>query len=201
MKRIKLLIYTLLHIGPKSFFYLFAKSIYENKTVHHYKLFINSLRQVHKNPEIKSKIYCTFDSLDNSVKEKIKKYFNIEKLRVFKERLDYTSDIVVSYINKEFISFCFFAYGREIFQFFDLPKGEIYFYDCFTFPEYRGRGVVPSEVEYVLNIFKDRDYTFANVEIEIWNKSSIRAFEKVGFYKMYEFHLKRILFFERIVKA
>ncbi len=200
MKRIKLLFCTLFRIGPNTFFKFLTRSIYEYKVVYHYKLPLNNVRLVPKKVQIESKIYYTFWDLDETIKREIRDYFGFEKLRVFKERLNYTSDIVVSFINGKLASFCFFAYSEETFQFFTLPEREIYFYDCFTFPEFRGLNAVYWEVKFVTDFFKNRGFTYANVEIESQNNPSIRAFTKVGFYKIYEFYLKRFLFFEKVVR-
>lgn len=161
---------------------------------------INNAKLLPKRIDMKSKVYYTFLELDDEICARVKETFGIEKLKVFKERLDYTSDIVVSFINGKFASFCFFAYAQEEFEFFTLPKDEVYFYDCFTFPEFRGLNAIYSDVRYVLGFFINRRFKYANVEIENWNKSSIKAFTKIGFYKIYEFYLKRILFFERVVR-
>ncbi len=200
MQRLKLLCFTLLKIGPKTFFTQLKKSIYEEKTVYHYKLPVKDVRKLPVQERFTHKIFYNFKELPQNVKEKVKKTFGAEKLKIFRERLNYSSEIVCTFLDGEFVSYCFFAYSEEQFAFFTLPKGEIYFYDCFTFSEYRGKSAVYSEVKYVLSIFDKGKYEYANVEIEKWNTASQKAFAKLGFYKTKEFYLKRILFFERKVK-
>ncbi len=184
-------------IGPKTFFEVLRKSIYEQKTVYHYRIKLDEINTLVSNVKIENKIYCTFNSLDKKIKEKIKDSLGSEKLKIFKERLNSTSDIVVTFIKNEFASYCFFAYTGETFQFFTLPEKEIYFYDCFTFPQYRGRSSIYFEVKFVMQFLERAGFKYANVEIESSNIPSIRAFAKVGFCKTKEYRLKRFLFFER----
>lgn len=200
MQRLKLLCFTLFKIGPKTFFNQLKRSIYEEKTVCHYKLPVKDVRKFPTKEKFEHKIFYNFGELPQNVKEKVETTLGREKLKIFRERLNYSSEIVCTFLNGEFVSYCFFAYSREQFAFFTLPKGEIYFYDCFTFPEYRGKSAVYSEVKYVLDVFDKGKYEYANVEIEKWNTASQKAFAKLGFYKTKEFYLKRILFFERKVK-
>ncbi len=200
MQRLKLLCFTLLKIGPETFFSQFKKSIYEEKTVYHYKLPVRNAKKLPVDTPFEHKIFYNFIEIPQSVKEKIKKTFGKEKLKIFNERLKCSSEIVCTFLNGDLVSYCFFAYSEEKFAFFTLPNGEIYFYDCFTFPEYRGKSAIYSEVKYVLDIFDKGKYEYANVEIEKWNVASQKAFAKLGFYKTKEFHLRRILFFERKVK-
>ncbi len=171
--------------------------MYEEKTVFHYKLPLNSVKQHYVKDDFEHKIFYNYSEVPQTVKDKIEKTFGREKLRIFKERLNYSSELVCTFLNGKFVSYCFFAYSGESFLFFALPEKEIYFYDCFTFPEYRGKSAIYSEVKYVLGVFDRGRYEYANVEIEKGNVSSQKAFAKLGFYKTKEFRLKRVLFFER----
>ncbi len=200
MQRLKLISFTLFKIGPKTFFTQLKKSIYEEKIIYHYKLPIKNVRRIFVKEPFVHQIFYNFGEIPEVVKEKIEKTFGKEKLKIFRERLNCSSEIVCTFLNGNFASYCFFAYSQERFAFFKLSENEIYFYDCFTFPEYRGKSAIYSEVKYVLDVFDKGKYDYANVEIEKNNIPSQRAFAKLGFYKTAEFYLKRVLFFERKVK-
>ena len=200
MRNLKLLLFLLFHIGPKSTINFFVKCLKEKRTVYHYKLKLTEVSPYPVKENFTHKIFYSYDELPDKAKNKIRKTFGREKLNVIKERLDYTTKMVGTFLNGELVSYCFFAYSREKFTFFILPENEIYFYDCFTFPKYRGKSAIYSEVKYIIDLFKTHNYKYANVEIEYWNTPSIKAFSKLGF-KLYRIYiLNRFLFIEKITE-
>ncbi len=62
-----------------------------------------------------------------------------------------------------------------------IGKGEIYIRDCFTLPEFRGKGIAPYFYDYISGIFGDRGFKRAVAYVMGENYPSIRSFEKAGF--------------------
>ncbi len=168
--------------------------------MYHYKLILNEINPYPIKENFTQKIFYSYNELPDSAKNKIRKIFGREKLNVIKERLNYTTKMVGTFLDGKLVSYCFFAYSQEKFTFFALPENELYFYDCFTFPEYRGKNAIYSEVKYIMDLFKTHNYKYANVEIEHWNASSIKAFSKLGFKLHRIYILNRFLFIERITE-
>lgn len=200
MRNLKLLAFLLFRIGPKSSIKFFLKCLREKRIVYHYKLKLTEVSPYPVREKFVHRVFYSYDELPDKAKNKIKKTFGREKLNVIKERLSYTTKMVGTFLNEELASYCFFAYSQEKFTFFTLPKNEIYFYDCFTFPEYRGKRAIYSEVRFIIDLFKTHNYRCANVEIEYWNTPSIKAFSKLGFKLHRIYILNRFLFGERIIE-
>jgi hypothetical protein len=114
------------------------------------------------------------------------KDFRVKNTEIFSSKITDKSKLVISFLDEDIASYCFFGSKEQKFRFFSLEPEELYFFDCFTFPEYRGLGVIYSEVSFVINKFKEIGCKKANVEIESNNISSIRAFNKIAFHKMRE---------------
>jgi GNAT superfamily N-acetyltransferase len=152
-------------------------------------------------PRVKSesKIFYSFDELPSVLRARIKEKLGYEKLRIFKYRLSVTIKLVASFVNGELASYCFFAFSSEQFSLFRLKKGDIYFFDCFTFPEFRGLGLIYNETKYVIDVFKEHGYSRACVAIDSCNKDSICAFNKIGFRKTKEYWFRRIFFIKKIL--
>ena len=155
----------------------------ELKIINHYKLDLNNVKQLDIGTQFYHKIYEDFDSVEGEILVKLEHEFGTDKVSSTGTRLSLKHKLVVSMLNGELASFCFFGDLPFEFNYFKLKENEIYFYDCFTFKEFRGLGAVYSEVRFVLDRYKDQGYKFAYVEIETKNKSSKQAFKKLGFKK------------------
>ncbi|MBC7790287.1 MAG: GNAT family N-acetyltransferase [Anaerolineae bacterium] len=66
---------------------------------------------------------------------------------------------------------------------YDLPlrAGEVYTYDGFTLPEYRGHGVAPAISVHMLRYFAEAGYQRATRTILPENSASLRARKKAGY--------------------
>lgn len=127
------------------------------------------------------KIYSSYYEIEKSQRRKIEEYFGEAKISSFKIRFGYGHLMVISSLDGHLCSFCFFATSNFKFTNFRLKEKELYFYDCYTFPEFRGKGAIFSEVKRVLEIYKQLGYKKAHVEIDDTNNSSKKAFTKIGF--------------------
>ena len=62
-----------------------------------------------------------------------------------------------------------------------LPKDHVYIWDCLTFPAYRGRGIFPGLLHYLLDDLDRQGIRQAWAAIAPGNLASQRAFAKAGF--------------------
>jgi len=198
MTRIKLLLFYLICIGPENFFKILKSNIYEKRIIYYFELSFDKIKFIKPRVKSESKIFYSFDELPSFLKAKIKKNLGYEKLRIFKYRLSATIKLVVSFVDGEFASYCFLACSEEQFSLFRLRKNDIYFFDCFTFLEFRGLGLIYNETKYAIDIFKKHGYLRACVAIDSYNTDSICAFNKVGFYKTKEYRVRKIFFIKKI---
>lgn len=173
------------------------------KTINHYKLSLNEVKDLKIHENFVHKIFTSFIDLDTSILNKITNTFGNDKLTEIKFRFIAKHKMVVTFIDNEFASYCFFSDRPFRFSLFKLKEGEIYFYDCFTFEKFRGRSSIYSEVRYVIDKYKDLGYKIAHVEIEENNIASQKAFNKLGFKKTQTFYVieflgTRIIFSKRV---
>lgn len=164
----------------------FFKKAVSIRRINHYlldlkQLDMDDLDNSHVKAEFVHKIYNSYYEIEDKFRKKIIDYFGEGKASSFRLRFNYKHFMVVSIVNDDIASFCFFANSKFKFSHFTLKNSELYFYDCFTFPEYRGKGAIFSEVKYVFKIYKPLGYKSVFVEIEDTNIPSKRAFTKLGF--------------------
>jgi RimJ/RimL family protein N-acetyltransferase len=174
------------------------KSFFNTGIIFHYELDLNSIRFLDVKIPFKNKIFLSLDDVPDTVFKKILKEFRVKNTEIFSSKITDKSKLVISFLDEDIASYCFFGFREQKFKFFSLGPEELYFFDCFTFPEYRGLGAICSEVSFVVNKFKEIGYKKANVQIESFNTNSIKAFSKIGFHKTREYQYIRILFFERV---
>lgn len=178
--------------------HIFKDAIYENKVVFHYKLPLSDVNPFRESALFENKIYFSMEEIPQREIFLILHEFGPEKIDSFEMRFGIGFKMVASYLAEELASFCFFSDFPFKFRFFYLPHEAIYFFDCFTFENFRGLGAVHSEVAYVIDKYSAYGFKEANVEIESSNASSIKAFSKIGFEKTEEYHYTRFLFFKRV---
>lgn len=160
----------------------------EKRIINHYILDISKVRDYTPKCNFNCVIYNNFFDIPSTALEKIRAYFGEEKITVFKLRFAVGHKLVATMRDSELVSFCFFHDKPFKFNFFKLNNYEIYFYDCYTFEEFRGLGCIYREVRFVIEKYKDLHYKYAVVEIEDSNIASKRAFEKLGFKKIKTFY-------------
>ena len=176
----------------------FLKIFFEIEIIFHYELDLDSIRSLDVGIPLKNKIFLSLDEVPEAVFEKILKYLGIRNAKIFTSKITDKAKLVISFLDEDIASYCFFGFKEQRFKFFHLGPEELYFFDCFTFPEYRGLGAIYSEVSFVINKFKEIGYKKANVEIESFNTNSIKAFSKIGFHKTREYQYIKVLFLKRV---
>ncbi|KPK62838.1 hypothetical protein AMJ83_09525 [candidate division WOR_3 bacterium SM23_42] len=105
------------------------------------------------------------------------------------ERVARGEKIFVAYYQKNPIAYLFASTGDcwigEIEDWLVIDPDEIYLYDAFTSPEYRGRGIYPLLINRAAGYFRNRSYRYTMIFATGSNTESIRGIEKCGF-KCYE---------------
>lgn len=78
-------------------------------------------------------------------------------------------------------------------RFIQLGPNDIEIKYCYTFPEFRGKGIYPGVLKAIREYFYGTDIQFIYMCTDTRNHSSIRGIEKAGFNRIKEIHFKRIL--------
>lgn len=175
----------------------------EIKTINHYTLNLSEVKSCELVTNFQHVIYYDFSLIDDKVLRKIAQSFGEDKITALRYRFAVRHKMVVTFIDEEFASFCFFGDRPFKFSLFKLKDHELYFYDCFTFEEFRGRSSIYAEVRYVIEKYKDLGYEIAHVEIEDSNIPSKKAFAKLGFKKVRVYYVinifgARIIFWKKV---
>jgi GNAT superfamily N-acetyltransferase len=69
-------------------------------------------------------------------------------------------------------------------HFYALTLGEVHLFDFFVFPEFRGRGINPVLVEYILSKLGEEGASKAYIECAAWNKAQLASLKKTSFQRM-----------------
>lgn len=78
-----------------------------------------------------------------------------------------------------------------------LKDNDVWIYDCYTTPEYRGQSIYPQVLTRILEDARDRDSELVWIDVEASNDSSIRGMLKAGFLAVA--HLEKRTLFSRFV--
>jgi hypothetical protein len=170
-------------------------SLFSNYSLGHYELLLNRVSYYELSREIKCQIVDAYEDLPQEFLANMKKYSNLSQDMIAKA-LAIGDRLVISSLDGLPASYCFFAVSPKKFTFFTLKNRELYFFNCFTFETFRGKGAIYAEVKNVVDKFAHLGYSKANVEIVNSNISSIKAFIKLGFKKTKEYHVLRLLIFK-----
>jgi hypothetical protein len=178
----------------------FLKIFFEQKTFYHYELDLNSIKSFEGKIKFENRIFFSLDDMPEKFYKEILIKMGIKNGDTLDFKISGKSNIVVSSLKNELVSYCFFGFKKQKFRFFYLLENELYFFNCFTFPNYRGLGAIYSEVVFVINKYKEKGYKKANVEVESSNLNSINAFSKLGFVKTREYFYKRVFLFRKVIE-
>ena len=101
------------------------------------------------------------------------------------ERFAKGDEAVCAFLRKELVAYLFAARTDtrvdEVDDLLIVGKEEVYLYDAFTLPAYRGSGIYPFLLNTAAMYFKKQAYSFALIFSTADNRSSIRGIEKSGF--------------------
>ena len=104
---------------------------------------------------------------------------------IIEERLARGEKIFIAYHQNSPVAYLFAAANDcwigEIDDWLVVARNEIYLYDAFTSPEYRGRGIYPFLIYRAVDYFRKKSYRYIMIFATASNCESIRGIEKCGF--------------------
>jgi ribosomal protein S18 acetylase RimI-like enzyme len=62
-----------------------------------------------------------------------------------------------------------------------LQPGDVYFYDSFTLPAYRGYGLAPARAAHMMHHYRQEGYRRVVCLVAVENKSGLRSVQKTGY--------------------
>lgn len=113
---------------------------------------------------------------------------------LIEERILNGDQVLVAYHDGVPISYLFAAdhesWVEEIQDTLIIKANEIYLYDAFTHPDYRGNHIYPLLLTHAIHHFKALSYAHALIFVQSKNRSSIKAIKRAGFqcYSTIDFH-------------
>lgn len=104
---------------------------------------------------------------------------------VVRGRLEHAGSAAVAIDRAKIAAYGWVLYGRisipDLRLEIALPADHAYIWDCLTLPAYRGRGVFPGLLRYLLEDMRGRGIRLAWAATAPGNSASVRAFAKAGF--------------------
>jgi GNAT superfamily N-acetyltransferase len=93
--------------------------------------------------------------------------------------------VVAAYLKSEPVAYLFAAttdtWVDEVEDWLNIGPREVYFYDAFTLPRYRGNGIYPFLICAAADYFQERSFSFALIFSAACNASSIRGIQRSAF--------------------
>jgi len=93
--------------------------------------------------------------------------------------------IVAAYLEKKIVAYLFAAttdtWVGEVEDMLRVKSNEVYFYDAFTLPPYRGKGLYPYLLCVAASYFQRQSFSCALIFSAAGNQSSIKGIQKSGF--------------------
>jgi ribosomal protein S18 acetylase RimI-like enzyme len=88
-------------------------------------------------------------------------------------------------LRKHFGFWSFFTFIRratKAVKYFKKPQNSYYILAISVFPEFRGKGLASQLIGYVEKLAKNNGYKWIALEVENYNYSALRTYQKFGFY-------------------
>jgi GNAT superfamily N-acetyltransferase len=104
---------------------------------------------------------------------------------VLEKRLKRGDGVFTAHAHTEPVGYIFAAHESawvgEIDTRLRIKSGDIYFYDAFTYPAYRGLGIYPSLLTYAAHHYRHQGYNTALIFSTAANRASSNAIRRAGF--------------------
>lgn len=135
--------------------------------------------------EIKTGEDAEYSFLNTKSREKAEGLTSLVGKEIVNTRFNRGEICGVARLNSEVVSYCWVAFQQaevgEINRTIKLRNNELYLYDAFTLPDYRGRGLFPALLTAILGFAKSQGYSRALIFSLRENRPSVRGIEKAGF--------------------
>ncbi len=136
-------------------------------------------------PEIKAGEDAEYSFLNTKSREKAESLTSLVGKEIVNVRFNRGEVCGVARLNSEVVSYCWVAFQQaevgEINRTIKLRNNELYFYDAFTLPDYRGRGLFPALLTAILGFARSQGCSRALIFSLRENRPSVRGIEKAGF--------------------
>ncbi len=148
-------------------------------------------------PELAAGTDAEYSFLDNKSGEKIASLASLVGKDIVKARFEQGEVCGVAWSNSAVVSYCWLAFKQaevgEINRYIKLREKELYLYDAFTLPDYRGRGLFPALLTAILGHARSQGYSRALIFSNSKNRPSLRGIEKAGFSLFQSIHFLKLL--------
>jgi GNAT superfamily N-acetyltransferase len=148
-------------------------------------------------PEVEAGADAEYSFLDNNSGEKTASLVSLVGKDIVKARFNQGEVCGVAWSNSKVVSYCWLAFKQaevgEINRIIKLSDKELYLYDAFTLPDYRGRGLFPALLTAILGFARSKSYSRALIFSNSRNRPSLRGIEKAGFSLFQSIHFLKLL--------
>lgn len=123
--------------------------------------------------------------------------------RLFQSRLERGEQFWTAQLDDKIIAYCW-ATGApveigEVRRVVAPRRGEVYLYDAFTFPAYRGQNLYPAILNRILTHSRQQNLQRALIFVLDDNAASIRGVQKAGFREFQRVTYRNLLGFSRYI--
>ncbi|MCH8822881.1 MAG: GNAT family N-acetyltransferase [Planctomycetes bacterium] len=128
--------------------------------------------------------YCQIDEVPQHIVDSILHEEGFFYLNTIRQEFEQNGQLYVGVLHERTVALMWVRKGKYIEQWFvPLTDEDYVLYGMLTFPQYRGRGLIRALAFEAMRKYGDMGGT-AHIDCRVWNRSSIRAIEKLGFEKI-----------------
>ncbi|GEM_PF-5035222 len=104
------------------------------------------------------------------------------KIKIFEKRAKEGLLAFIGYAGKDPVSYCWFVENSGTLEDFDydLLPGEVYAFDAWVSPAYRGKGIAYYNFKFIYEFFKMRGFDTYMAIVEVTNKVMLKMYKKVN---------------------
>ncbi len=136
-------------------------------------------------PEVETGVGAEYSFIDSKSGEKVESLASVVGKEIVNARFNQGEVCGVAWFNSAVVSYCWVAFQQaevgEVNRIIKLRSNELYLYEAFTLPDYRGRGLFPALLTAILSFARSQGYSRALIFSLSKNRPSLRGIEKAGF--------------------
>lgn len=148
-------------------------------------------------PEIEAEEGAEYYLLNPETRAEVESLTSLMGEEVVNARFDQGEVCGVAWFNSAVVSYCWVAFQQakvgEINRIIKLRRNELYLYDAFTLPHYRGKGLFPALLIAILGLARSQGYSRALIFSLRENRPSVIGIEKAGFRLLQSIYFFRFL--------
>jgi ribosomal protein S18 acetylase RimI-like enzyme len=136
-------------------------------------------------PDCEARMAVDYEVLDAAAWASQPNTAHLTDRYLFQTRLERGEDFWTAQQDKTIVSYCWATHEPveigEVHRRIKPRQGEIYLYDAFTFPDYRGNNLYPALLHRILEHSRQQNLRRALIFVLSDNMASIRGVQKAGF--------------------